>query len=127
MKILIDTNRYSDAKRGEPDVAAVLRSAEKIVVPFVVLAELRYGFLHGSKLGENERELQRFLTTPRADILFPDDRTTHEYARLVLQLRRQGTPIPINDVWIAALAIQHNLTLYARDSHFDHLPQLPRI
>lgn len=127
MIILIDANRYSDAECGAPGVADVLRSSEKIIVPFVVLAELRYGFLKGTKLAENERELQRFLSTPRVEVFYPDNRTTHEYARLVLQLRQQGTPIPINDVWIAALAIQHNFTLYARDGHFDHLPQLSRI
>jgi len=55
------------------------------------------------------------------------ERTTHEYSRLAAQLRKQGTPIPTNDLWIAALALQHGLTLYARDRHFDHLPQLPRL
>ena len=127
MNLLIDTNRYCDADKGEPDVVQVFRSADRIVVPFVVLAELRFGFLNGTKTAENEKKLQRFLASPRVEIQFPDARTTHEYARLILQLRKQGTPIPTNDVWIAALAIQHDLMLYARDTHFDHLPQLPRI
>jgi tRNA(fMet)-specific endonuclease VapC len=60
-------------------------------------------------------------------ILWPDEDTTHHYARIWMQLRRQGTPIPTNDLWIAALAVQHNLALYSRDAHFDHLAQLVRV
>jgi tRNA(fMet)-specific endonuclease VapC len=127
MKIAIDTNRYRDADDGDPAAVQVLRSAQKILIPFAVLGELRYGFLHGSKSAENERRLQRFLSTPRVEVIFANDRTTHEYARLALHLRNQGTPIPINDMWIAALVVQHGLTLYARDKHFDHLPQVARV
>lgn len=127
MNIAIDTNRYADFMNGVPEVGNVLARVERIVVPFAVLAELRYGFLFGSKASENERRLQRFLSKPRVETIFPDERTTHEYARLTVQLRRQGTPIPVNDLWIAALSIQHDLTLYARDAHFDHIPQLARL
>lgn len=127
MKIAIDTNRYSDADRGEARTVEILRAADRILVPFVVAAELRYGFLYGTRAGENERRLQRFLASSRVELLLPDERTTHEYASLAMQLRRQGTPIPVNDVWIAALTVQHGLTLYARDKHFDHLPQVPRM
>lgn len=59
--------------------------------------------------------------------MFADKETTHHYADLYLQLRHQGTPIPDNDLWIAALVVQHGLTLYSRDKHFHHLPQLPRL
>lgn len=59
-------------------------------------------------------------------VLLPDEDTAHHYARLFLQLRRQGTPIPTNGLWIAALVVQHDLLLLARDAHFDHLLQLPR-
>ncbi len=75
---------------------------------------------------ENERTLVRFLNSPRVDLLIPDDQTIHHYAQLFRQLRKQGTPIPTNDIWIAALAVQNNLMLFARDAHFDHLPQIPR-
>jgi predicted nucleic acid-binding protein len=60
-------------------------------------------------------------------VLFADDATTHQYAALFRQLRRQGTPIPINDLWIAALVVQHGLALCDRDRHFDRLPQLARV
>jgi len=104
-----------------------MRSVQKIFVPFVVLGKLRYGFLYGARSAENERRLQRFLSTSRVEVLFADDRTTFEYAKLSVQLRKQGTPIPLNDVWIAALVVQHNLTLFARDKHFDHLPQVAKV
>lgn len=68
-----------------------------------------------------------FLNSPRVEILFADEQTTHHYARLFYQLRKQGTPIPTNDIWIAALVVQHDLVLCARDHHFEHLPQLPRV
>ena len=71
--------------------------------------------------------MQDFLRRPGISVLLPDELTTRHYAAIALQLRRQGTPIPINDVWIAALVLQHALTLYARDAHFDHLPQLMRM
>jgi tRNA(fMet)-specific endonuclease VapC len=127
MKIAIDTNRYSDADRGEAEVLMVLRAAETIFIPFIVLAELRFGFMNGSRPAENERKLSRFVSSPRVELLFPDEATTKEYARVASQLRKQGTPIPTNDLWVAALTIQHSLTLYARDRHFDHLPQIARI
>ena len=59
-------------------------------------------------------------------LLVPDEQTTHHYAAVFRQLRQQGTPIPTNDVWIAALVIQHGLVLSSRDAHFDHLPQILR-
>lgn len=67
------------------------------------------------------------MSTDRVDVIYPDEQTTHHYATLYRQLRTQGTPIPINDLWIAALVAQHDLILYTLDAHFDHLPQLPRV
>ncbi|HEV7733961.1 MAG TPA: type II toxin-antitoxin system VapC family toxin [Candidatus Binatia bacterium] len=127
MKVAIDTNRYVDFARADPDVVERLRRLPRIYVPFVVLAELRAGFLCGSRAERNEASLTRFLATPRVEVLQPDEQTSHQYARLFRQLRAQGTPIPTNDLWTAALAIQHGLHLFARDRHFDHLPQIPRL
>ena len=126
MRIVVDTNRYRDFCEGVPDAVDCLRRAAQIMVPFVTLAELRAGFLAGADTGSNARVLAVFLTRSRVRILWPDEDTTHHYARIWLQLRRQGTPIPTNDLWIAALAVQHNLALYSRDAHFDHLSQLIR-
>jgi predicted nucleic acid-binding protein len=88
---------------------------------------MRIAVLGGSRGEDNERALITFLSSPRVAVLHADDATTHHYARLVLQLRRQGAPIPTNNLWIAALVVQHNLHLFARDQHFDALPQLARL
>jgi len=127
VKVAIDTNRYVDFARGEPAAADVLENAEQVLVPLIVLGELRAGFAVGSKGARNEGGLRRFLLRPGVSVLFPDEQTTHHYATVYRQLRQQGTPVPTNDMWIAALVLQHGVVLYARDAHFDHLPQIPRI
>lgn len=127
MKIVLDTNRYADLCRGDPAVAATLARAEAVLLPFVVLGELRAGFVSGTRARANERHLQRFLATPGVDVLLASEETTVHYAHLHRQLREQGTPIPTNDLWIAALVSEHRLTLYTRDEHFANLPQLDRI
>jgi tRNA(fMet)-specific endonuclease VapC len=126
VRIVVDTNRYRDFCEGVPEAVGRFRSAAQIMVPFVTLAELRAGFLAGTEGGRNARVLAMFLSRPRVRVLFPDEETTHHYARIWMQLRKQGTPIPTNDLWIAALAVQHNLTLCSRDTHFDNLAQLVR-
>jgi tRNA(fMet)-specific endonuclease VapC len=127
MRIALDTNRYTDFVKGLPDAVDRVRAAERIGLPLVVLAELRAGFLCGSRSGHNERDLVQFLGGPRVYVLYPDDATTHHYARIYRHLRELGKPIPTNDMWIAALAVEHDLTLFARDRHFDMIPQLARI
>jgi tRNA(fMet)-specific endonuclease VapC len=127
MRIALDTNRYVDLAKGVEEAARTVERVEQIVMPFATLAELRAGFLYGARADENERKLIQFLGTPRVRVAYTDDQTTHHYARVFLQLRQQGTPIPVNDMWIAAIALQHDLILYARDRHFDHLPQIPRV
>jgi tRNA(fMet)-specific endonuclease VapC len=127
VRIGIDTNRYVDFARGLPEAVNRLRAVDQILVPLIVLGELRAGFLGGARTTENEANLVRFLNSPRVDVLLADEETTHHYARLFHQLRHQGTPIPTNDIWIAALVVQHQLYLFARDAHFDYLPQIPRL
>jgi len=116
-----------DLCRGVAETVAILEHAEAVIVPFVVLAELRAGFAYGRRSAENEQILRRFLLKDGVRLLFADDQTTHHYASLYRQLGTQGTPIPTNDMWLAALVLQHNLSLHARDKHFDHLPQLVRV
>lgn len=126
MKIIVDTNRYRDFCAGVAEAVECFQTAEQISIPFVTIAELRAGFLAGTAGKRNAQVLSTFLTRARVQILWPDEQTTHQYARIWLQLRRQGTPIPTNDLWIAALALQHTMALFSRDGHFDHLAQLPR-
>ena len=127
LRIALDTNRYRDFCANDPYAVDVLQRAESILLPFVTVGELRAGFQMGTRALENEAVLTRFLSTPRARVLYPGDATTRQYAHLFRQLRTQGTPIPTNDIWIAALTVEHDLLLFSRDDHFDHLPQLPRI
>jgi len=127
MRLAIDTNRYRDFCEGKEEVVNTFRLAEHIYMPFPVIAELRAGFACGTLARQNERVLNQFLNRSRVVILFPDEQTLFHYGRLYAQLRTQGTPIPTNDLWIAALVQQHNLMLYSRDRIFNHLPQLPRI
>ena len=124
MRIALDANRYTDLARGEEGVLQIAERADVIFVPVVVVAELRAGFAVGTKGTENEAYLQRFLATEGVEVLYLSDPTTRVYASLYRQLRSQGTPIPTNDLWIASLVIEHSLTLWSRDRHFRHLPQL---
>jgi tRNA(fMet)-specific endonuclease VapC len=127
MRLALDTNRYSDLGAGVPEVVRTLEEADEVYLPFVVLAELRAGFALGSRGLANERALQLFLAKPGVGVLLAADATTRVYAQLYRQLRQQGTPIPAHDLWIAALVVEHGLTLYSRDRHFNDLPQLARL
>lgn len=126
MKLALDTNAYSAVARGEPRAAALVQAAQHVYLPFIVLAELRAGFAAGTSGRRNEALLARFLGTPRVTVLYADEQTTHHYANVFAQLRRQGTPIPTNDIWIAAIVLRHDLALLTSDAHFAHLPQIAR-
>jgi tRNA(fMet)-specific endonuclease VapC len=127
LKIALDTNAYRLVVDGDRDAEALVQVADFVGMPVPVIAELRYGFANGSRGRRNEAVLAQFLDTERVHVLDCDEQTTHYYAQLKLQLKRAGTPIPLNDVWIAALALQHQTILFTRDRDFEHIPQLPRI
>lgn len=127
MKLILDTNRYRDLDQGVPEIVNAIAQATEVGIPFVVLAELHVGFRGGSKRAENERRLAKFLAQPGVRLLWPDETTVDIVANLSIQLNRQGTPIPAHDIWIAALAIQHQMRLCTRDKHFDHLSQITRV
>ena len=124
MKLALDTNRYVDLMRGDAEVRALVEGARTALVPFVVLAELRAGFAVGAQGRANERFLQRFLAKPGVEVVYATDATTHHYAALYRQLRQQGTPVPTNDLWIAALVTEHGARLCTRDAHFGCFAQL---
>jgi tRNA(fMet)-specific endonuclease VapC len=127
VRIALDSNRYTDFCRGDARTVETLRSADEIWLPLVVLGELRAGFAHGSRRSDNEKILARFLGSSRVRVIVPDEQTTHFYADVYLALRKAGRPIPTNDLWIAALVLQHDLVLFARDTHFDHVPRLAKL
>lgn len=124
MRIALDTNAYRDAAGGLNRAAEVLRRADEIHLPYIVLGELRAGFAAGTMGRKNEAKLSEFLGSPRVRVLLADEQTTRHYGMLYAQLRKNGTPIPTNDLWIAALAIQHDLPLLSSDRHFSLIPQL---
>lgn len=127
MKIALDTNRYVDFCQGEPTAADAIARSERIYLPLIVLAELRAGFRAGTRAKTNERILTRFLSSPRVRLLLPDEQTTFHYAAIFADLRQRRAPIPTNDLWIAALTIQHSLTLLTRDAHFGQIPNLSKM
>lgn len=127
MKLALDTNAYKLVMEGDVEAVELARTADRLLLPVPVIAELRFGFLNGTRGRQNEAHLARFLDRPRVAVLACDEETAAGYAELKLQLKKQGTPIPINDVWIAALVLQHRATLFTKDSDFEHLPQLPRV
>ena len=124
MRILIDTNCYSEIDEGDPETINRVQSATEVWVPLIVLGELYAGFELGTQRERNERQLEDFLNRPSVGVLFPDGETARHYGRVFQQLRRQGTPIPTNDIWIAALALQHDLILDSSDKHFMYVPGL---
>lgn len=126
MNIALHTIAYSDFMRHDSARVQIIRSARRIHVPLIVLAELRAGFAAGTRNSTNAGNLQRFLSSPRVSVLSPDEQTTHHYAQLYLLLRDKGVRIPTNDLWIAALAAQHDLVLRTADAHFGHRPQIVR-
>ncbi len=116
--ILIDTNVYSGFKSGDPWALAVLQRAERILVCPTVLGELLAGFACGSRPGQNGDELEAFLDTPRVEVVQADETTARFYAEVYRLLREMGKPIPTNDLWIAAAALQHGACLATMDRHF---------
>jgi len=118
VKLLIDTNRLSDALAQVDDVV------DRLEVAVIVLGEIRSGFLRGKRSAENETRLSWFLAQDGVSTLAVDASVSHRYASLHQLLRAAGRPIPTNDLWIASLAIEHGLVLYTRDAHFADLPGL---
>ena len=123
-RALIDTNIYSLAMRGEPDVVDRLQQLDELGFSVVSLGELLAGFRAGSQEAKNRQQVGLFLDSPRVRLLTIDEETADFYAVIVLALKRAGTPIPTNDIWIAAVAQRHGLPVYTRDAHFQAVPGL---
>jgi len=122
--ILIDTNAYAAFKRGRSDALLVVQRAPFIGISSIVVGELLGGFAAGTRKAENRRELEAFLASPRV-AFHPVERVTAErYAEIYASLKTAGTPIPTNDIWIAASAIERGLSLFTFDAHFRHVPGL---
>jgi tRNA(fMet)-specific endonuclease VapC len=126
VRVALDTNRLTDLFQGDAELADRLGECDEVWLPLIVLAEIKAGFYGGSQQHRNEILLQSFLGKPTVGVLLPARETAEHYARLFVQLKRAGTPIPDNDLWIAALVLEHDLQLITRDRHFECVPQLLR-
>jgi len=123
-KVLIDTNIYSSALRGDQEVVQVLRQVNHIGISAVSIGELLSGFKGGSREKDNRKELGLFLDSPRVTLYTIDENTAEYYSVIINQLKKKGTPIPTNDMWISASAFQHGLPLYTLDKHFCNIEGL---
>jgi tRNA(fMet)-specific endonuclease VapC len=124
IRTLLDTSAYSAHLRGHPGVKELVRAADEIYVSAVVLGELRSGFMKGHRARDNEAILREFLGRPRVRLAVIDDETSRRYAVIHDYLRRRGTPVAPNDLWIAASASQHGLRLLTTDRDFQKVPQV---
>jgi tRNA(fMet)-specific endonuclease VapC len=124
VNVLLDTSAYSALQRGHQGILDVMRRSESVGVPAVVLAELYSGFRAGIRWAENTEQLARFLSKPSVRVLNVTEETALRYAEVDVYLRKRGRPIPRNDVWIAAAAIEYGMQLVTLDEHFREIPLL---
>ena len=122
--ILLDTNAYTAFMLGAAEVVDVVAHADRLYLNSIVLGELLGGFAVGTREPTNRAELARFLDSPRVEVLPITADTADSYALIYDGLRRKGHPIPTNDLWIAASAMEHGAALLTRDAHFSHIDGL---
>jgi tRNA(fMet)-specific endonuclease VapC len=126
-KLLIDTNIYSLAMKGDSEVVKVLRKIDLIGFSSVSAGELYLGFKGGSREDKNREELDIFLDSPRVVVHPIDVETAEFYASILNNLKVAGTPVPTNDIWIAAVAFQHGYKIFTKDKYFNLIPGLVKL
>jgi tRNA(fMet)-specific endonuclease VapC len=124
MKLLLDTSAYSELARGRSGLAELVRRADAILVSPIVIGELMGGFRRGTRWEDNVADLRRFLAQPRVTLLPVTWTTADRYSRIYADLRRKGRPIPTNDMWVAAQAMETGADLVSFDPHFQHVEGL---
>lgn len=123
----LDTSAYSNFKRGDPQVVELVDRAEWLGMSSIVLGELWIGFLLGDREAKNQAELDEFLSFPAVEELAVDQEVGRIYAEIIVSLRRAGTPVPSNDVWIAAAAVRAGVPVITYDHHFEDIQQVRSI
>ncbi|MBV8730428.1 MAG: type II toxin-antitoxin system VapC family toxin [Acidobacteriia bacterium] len=126
MRVALDTNRLTDLFQGDSGLAKQLELCDEVCIPLFVLGEIKARFYGGAQRPRNEILLEKLLAKPTVRVLMPRRQTAEYYGRIFVQLKQAGTPVPHNDLWIAALVLEHDLTLITRDRHFQRIPQLLR-
>lgn len=126
-RVLLDTSAYSAFFRRHPQAIDQVQLAAEIVLCPIVLGELEAGFLKGSKTEDNRRLLRQFLLSSRVRTVEIDDETATRFGLIVNSMRLAGTPIPTNDVWIAAVAMQHGLHVVTLDRHFSKVREVSAV
>jgi tRNA(fMet)-specific endonuclease VapC len=124
VKLLLDTSAYSGFRKGVPSVVEKISGCDSVLISPVMLGELMYGFRKGAKFEQNMRLLRRFLEHEAVEVAPLGAVTADRYSRIVMQLKKDGSPIPINDVWIAAQAMEHGAELLTSDHHFEQVAGL---
>ena len=124
MRLLLDTSAYSAFMRGHEGVRHAIRASEEIFLNPIVIGELTAGFIRGKQRRKNETELQRFFASPRVGLLDVTEATAERYAVILNGLWQAGTPIPTNDIWIAASAMEYGLSVVTTDQHYQKIPQI---
>jgi predicted nucleic acid-binding protein len=119
--ILLDTNAYAAFKQNNSDAVEIIRCMPLIAISSIVLGELLAGFAVGKREKANREELNCFLNSARVKLFSANQNTAECYAKIYQNLRQKGKPIPTNDMWIAAIAIQHGLPIFSYDSHFEYV------
>jgi predicted nucleic acid-binding protein len=123
-RILLDTSAYSAFRRNHAGIKQEIQEADQVVLTAIVLGELHAGFVQGTKAEKNRSELDEFLAFARVQVVDVSSETAERYALIVQSLVRAGTPIPTNDIWIAASAMQHGLRLVTTDAHYRKVPHV---
>ena len=124
MRVALDSNVYSLLFRGHPLVAEIVRRSQEVVMSAVVIGELLYGYRYGSRMARNLRELDDFLANPYVTLVSVSRTTADRYSRIATALRAKGRPIPTNDIWIAAHAMETGTELISSDGHFKDVDGL---
>ena len=124
MIIMLDTSAYVGFKRNEVETVKIIVRSDQVLFSPIVLGELKFGFRNGTRFKENMDDLNRFLEHEAVELVQIGKITSDRFSRIAAQLKRRGTPIPTNDLWIAAQTMEHGAELISTDHHFERISGL---